>query len=447
MPRPWISARTRRHAALLVLLALPACSSRGGGGPAVAPPSDLLAPGLTIEERLARVEAAGKPGNLAALPALLRLMKDRSQCAFLLENDPGGPFGYRAVELQDTGPDEAPLLRAAAIASLEAIGSAVPLVDLSLALSDRHPVVANHAARALVRLGSRAGLDVLLAHLEGVRWPRRTRLPSPAFAGETADRILRSLTGRDAGYSADAGHLRKLEALARWREILDARAARGEPLDGERRPYQAGQDSEADRRIAFHVDMLGQMQTLYHEQVRDALARLGAVVLPFLRDAVEDGLARRRETLLGGAAQVLASIPGPNAQELLATILRSAPPAARSRAAGAFGTRGGTDAVRLLAALETDSDPGVRGAAISALGRIRSPEALAALDVWRPGSGGEEPVLHQLALFEASGGRRHQEACLQLLVEGSVARRNRAVEELPEREAARDRYRELLPRP
>ncbi len=459
------SGRTWIRATLwLGLLVLLGCPKPVAETEAPLLPSDhpLLAATLPEEDRLRLILEAGQKGEQTAVPALLRLMRDRSQAAFLLVSDPAHELGYQAVELEETGPDTQHLRRVAAIAALEAAGGTLPILDFVLALQDRHPVVVNHAARALIRLGSRAGLPALLAHHEGRNWPKGEPIRSPAFAGETAKRILVGITGKSFGYSADAGHERKLAAAAGWRAHLASVSGGGSsfPLAG--RPYPNGQKPATDRRLAFFVDMLGQMQTLYHEQVRLALTRLGAPILPHHEEGIRIGLEKKRETLLGGVAQVLGAIPHPNARALLERIMKDGPGAARSRATLAMGEHGGAASIDALLSRLQDADPSVIASAVRALGRTRDARAEAAISALTPAADSELALARTLALFESASGRKLADEVLRLLTEGSIVERNGAAEVLTrvtgqrwltdpvanevERRAAADRWRAALPK-
>lgn len=450
-----------------VAYALAGCDGGPEPDPSAASPDDalrsrLMDPAATPDVRIERILAEARPANLAAVPALIRVIKDKSHVSFLLKADPEHPLGFAAVEFQETGEDRFAMERVAAVCALEKTGATLPLPDLLLALDDRNPIVSNHAARALVRLGNRAGIECLLLHLEGRAFPGGEDLKSPAFAGETAHEILKEVSGEDLGFNADSGLAGKMESAARWRKWWEGVQASGGKLATEGRAYQEGQDGETDRRIRFHVDMLGQFQTLYHEQARKALIRLGVPALSFLRTGVESALASGNATALGGIAQVLARIRHANGRQLLEDVLRRAPPAARTRAAEALGSHGGREAVAALAAAaaRTDQDPSVRLAAVAGLGAAGGEEAAAALRSFDSGQDAELARARRIAIFEATRGAEEREEVLALLLADSLPARNAAhavlvkvtgktadydpLAEAPARQAAVEAYRRLL---
>jgi HEAT repeat protein len=431
------------------MLALGGCGE--GNGRPIGQGDGLIAqltdPTVTTETRLERIMAQAKEGNVAAIPALLEAMKHRSQTAFHLVPDPEHALGYRAAELLHDPSQDHPVERVAAIVALETIGSYVPLPDLLLALDDRDALVANHAARALVRLGNRAGIPVLLANLE-----------QKVVQTETANRILMEISGVDVGLIPDAGWAAKREAIAKWRQWWSDVLASGKNLPLEGRPYAQGRDPQADRRIAFTADMLGQFQFLFHEQARLALRRMGEPALSFLRQAVEEARQAGNVTTRAGVAQVLGGIDSKNSRELLAALLKDANGAVRARAVTSLGELGGEDAVRLL----TESLRGPDAvAALLALGRMGGVLAQGAIQQFDPGGDMAASRAKVLAGFEASEGTLEREAVLAMLLGDDMGARNAAHDVLSrvtgsdggydpvagdgDRRAAVERYRKLLP--
>ncbi|MAB90660.1 MAG: hypothetical protein CMJ90_14550 [Planctomycetes bacterium] len=407
----------------LIVAALSACGDGPGTDAGVPPPDpfadpltrSLLDPGVSTDVRIERILAIGGDGSSGAVHALLRALRDRSQAAFLLAPDEDHELGYRAVEFKKTGDDAYPMERVAAVVALEKTGSYAALPDLLLALDDRNEVVQNHAARALIRLGSKAGIPVLLANLE-----------KRILQNETANQILEDISGEDMGFNPDAGWDLKDRAIRKWKAWWDGLPVSGTrpPLEG--RPYQEGSDPVADRRIAFIVDMLGQMQFLYHEQARATLARMGAPALPFLRAGVERARRSGNATTRAGIAHVLAHIDHANSLELLADLLGDAHPTVRSRAAESLGQRGGAVAVRTLSDVLGDPDPAVQLAAVASLGRVGGDDAIAAIRGFDDSADSALAATKTLALFEATGGKEQREAVLGMLLAVDIPTRNAA---------------------
>jgi len=407
----------------LLLAALSACDQ--GGGDDGAPPSEtqldpltlsLIDPAASAAVRIDRIVAlAADPGE-RAVHALLRAMRDRSQAAFLLVPDPASELKYRAVEFQKTGKDVTPLERVAAIVALEKIGTPVALPDLLLALDDRNEVVQNHAARALVRLGNTSGIPVLLANLE-----------NRVFPNETANRILEEISGEDMGFNPESGWSEKAKAIARWKSWWSGMSMSGAALPLQGRPYQQGVNPAADVRIAFFVDMLGQMQFLYHEQARTAMSRMGAAGLPFLRAGAERARKSGNATTRAGIAQVLAHVDHPNARQLLSDLLLEDDHATvKSRAAEALGAQGGPDAVRTLTKGLEDPDLSVTLASLASLGRIGGDDAVAAIRDYDASGDDVTMVARTVALFEATKGREGTDAVLGMLLATDIPTRNAA---------------------
>ncbi len=419
---------SRSHCIDLALLALlvTACAREVAPGPVRDVEPELL---RTLEgkgalERSELILQAVESGAVRHGEALLRLMKDRSQVAFLAEPDSSRPFGWKAVEFKDTGPDARAMERVTAIAGLGRLGCRTALPDLLLALDDRHPVVINHAAAVLVQFGSRAGVPMLLMHLEGRNPTTGEFMASPAFAGETANELLRGLTRKDAGYNVDAGAKAKAEAVARWRAILAAMEQSGERFDGEGRVLQPGEDAALDRRIRFHVDVLGEMQFLYHEQARRLLQRFGIAALPYLREGIERMTSAGNATGLAGIAQVLGAIAHPNSEDLLLALLQSRHGTVASRAAESLGKLATSGAIAALGEALARED--LRLAALAALGRSGDEGARVLRDFNSVDS--EAMKLRSLALFEATAGREARAESMALLMSVSVADRNRSLE-------------------
>lgn len=377
----------------------------------------LIDPTVSTDVRIQRiVRLAEGDGNAAAVHALLRAMRDRSQAAFLIVPAPETDLGYVATEFKKSGADEYPLERVAAIVALEKLGTPVALPDLLLALDDRNAVVQNHAARALVKLGNHSGIPVLIANLE-----------KRILQNETANRILEEISGEDMGFNPDSGWAEKSKAIARWKAWWRGVRTSGVRLKGEGRPYQHGTNPAADRRIAFFVDMLGQMQFLYHEQARTAMSRMGPAGLPFLREGVDRARRTGNATTRAGIAQVLAHIDHANARELLIDLMLKDPHATvKSRAAEALGSHPGAEAVRALGEALGDADVAVRLAAISSLGRIGGEDAVRAIRGFDAGDDSALQTTRTLALFEATRGKELKETVLAMLLAVDIPTRNAA---------------------
>ncbi|NRA96986.1 MAG: HEAT repeat domain-containing protein [Planctomycetes bacterium] len=405
----------------LVVAALAACGDGAGPGDALPDPEadpltrSLIDPGVSSDVRIERILAIAEDRSPGAVHALLRALRDRSQAAFLLAPDEDQDLGYRAVEFKKTGDDAYPMERVAAVVALEKTGSYVALPDLLLALDDRNEVVQNHVARALVRLGSKAGIPVLLANLE-----------KRILQNETANQILEDISGEDMGFNPDAGWALKNVAIQKWEAWWEGVRAAGTKLPIEGRPYQQGMDLVADRRIAFIVDMLGQMQFLYHEQARATLARMGAPALPLLRAGVESARRSGNATTRAGIAHVLAHIDHANSRELLVDLLKDQHPTVRSRATESLGQLGGAAAIQALSGALDDVDPAVRLAAVSSLGRVGGDDAIVSI---RGFDGSADAALASakiLALFEATGGKEQVDAVLAMLLAVDIPARNAA---------------------
>jgi HEAT repeat protein len=109
-------------------------------------------------ERIERILAEARPGNVAAIPALRAVLSDKSRTAFVLVPSKEAPYGLVVAENPSALPTDRGPERAAAVIALEAIGSWRALADVLHALDDRDGLVAVHAARAALKFGSRAGI-------------------------------------------------------------------------------------------------------------------------------------------------------------------------------------------------------------------------------------------------------------------------------------------------
>ncbi len=286
-----------------------------------------------------------------SIEALLLVMKDRSQQAFLSIPDESS-LGYHVVENPLGGPDDRYELRWRAIITLERLKAASALPDFLSALHDRHPVVRNHAARALWMLGNREGLAVLLKALSG-----------RAFENETANRILREITDLDAGYDTDSGWANKVPAIERWAKIIEALPTHEPPV------FAESEQVRLDRRIHFLIAVLGQHQFLFMEQARRTLSGMGSLAVRHLSSTLGEGAPKTNQQLRAYAIQavgVIAQRGNDGALKLLIDRLsRDASPVVRSRAATALS---GLSAAGALSSALDDSDMGVRVSAILALG-------------------------------------------------------------------------------
>ncbi len=347
---------------LLVLgvAVLASCSKTPRPAVATSSTAKLIADeGAPVEERLDAMEGLRVPVPQDVLEALLRVMKDRSQQAFLMVPD-DSDLGYHTEENPFDGPDTRAELRWTAIIALERVGAVAALPDLISALEDRHPVVRNHAARALWKFGSDEGLAVLVQSLR-----------ENAFGNETAHRILKEITGRDFGFDTDAGWTFKLQAIARWEEFL-----RDSPPKPPRPHPRAGEDANLDRRTRFLVAMMGQHQVLFMEQARRNLARMDGLAVDHIEAAFRDPRMAGNQQLCASAVLVLEKLRDPRVLELLRARLDDPSPAVRARAALALGKRGDRTASEKLGALLDDDDEGVVAAAVRALGGAGDPKKI-----------------------------------------------------------------------
>ncbi len=358
MPSRWplsISTSDLRRALLPVaLLLLCACADEETRSASVVDPRAAIIADEEgdLDERLDLVDSLVAPCPQEVIEALFRVMKDRSQQAFITVPD-DSHLGYHVEESPFGGPDERAEIRWTAIIALERLGELQALPDLLSALNDRHPVVRNHAAAALWKLGSTEGLPVLVAGLEG-----------KAFENETANALLKRISGRDFGFDTDRGFKLKAEAIERWKAWL---ATAPQPP---RELPRKGQDADLDRRVRFLVAVLGQHQFLFMEQARRDLSRMGELAVEHIRVAFDDpALGRDNQQLRAYAVQALAMMDRPSALEPIVERLEKDPAApVRSRAAEAIGQAEDGGRSALVRALE-DRDPSVVIAAVRALGR------------------------------------------------------------------------------
>ncbi len=341
-----------------------------------------------LEERLDAMRSLKAPVPQQVVESLLLVMKDKSQQAFIMVPDDSSLF-YHVEESPYGGPDERAEIRWTAVETLQRLREKQALPDLISALYDRQEVVRHFAARALWYLGSREGLPVLLKGLEG-----------KALANESANRILKEISGRDFGFNTDQGWVLKKAAIDRWRE----HAAGMKP----RAPHpRFGEDPDLDRRVRFLVAVLGQHQFLFMEQARRNLGQMGELAVEHIRRAWDDpALGAGNQQLRAYAVQSLAMIGSSAAAALI--VEKGAgddSPAVRSRAAGAMASLDDAASAEALLSLLNDPDEGVVVAATLSLGR-------------REVHGGEDRLLKQFA--RAPNGSR-----LKLLTAWSLVRLGR----------------------
>ncbi|MCA9320502.1 MAG: HEAT repeat domain-containing protein [Planctomycetes bacterium] len=337
-----------------------------------------------IERRLEAMEGLTPPQPTDVVEALLLTMKDKSQQAFITVPDESD-LGYHVQESPFGGTDERAALRWTAVMALERLGVKAALPDLISALNDRHPVVGNHAARALWSLGSAAGLPVLVTHLGG-----------KAFANETANRILEEITGKDAGFDTDAGGMAKLAAIENWKSIVGAMPAPARTLPS------IGDDAHLDARMRFLVAVLGQHQFLFMEQARGVLGSLGDLATDHIDRVLQSDSLGSNQTLRAYAVQSLERIATPKARMVLRRLLGDEDASVRARSAKALGTLKDSEARASLGALLEDDDESVVAAAASALGIVGDDSSKAALIRARSGPS--------------------RDARLQLIVDAALAR-------------------------
>lgn len=330
----------------------------------------LTDPGVASPERIERILAEGRPGNVAAIPTLRAVLSDKSQTAFVLVPSKTAAWGLVVAENPSALPVERGPERAMAVIALESIGSWRALADVLHAIDDRDGLTAVHAARAALRFGSRAGIPRLITALE-----------RKAYESETANRMLVDMSGVDFGFDADIGMQAKAEAVAKWRAWWKERAKDPKPLVGEGPAYRMGLDPVLDERIRTEVDIVGQFQFLFMEQSRRMLARLGASALPF----VEEGLVRAADkpTWRAGLAQALAGMDLPEARVILRRLAKDPFPSVRSRSVEALVAVEGEEGVSVFADALRDSDPSIPLAALRAAGAARRTDVLVVLEAAR----------------------------------------------------------------
>ena len=347
---------------IVSLLVAPACSEAEKNSASDPRVALILAETGDLEERLNLMDSLRVPVGQDVVEALLYVMKDRSQQAFVTVPD-NKDLGYHVEESPFGGPDLRAELRWTAIIALERLGEKQALPDLVSALFDRHPIVRNHAAHALWNLGNAAGVAVLIKTLEG-----------QAFENETANRMLKSMSQEDFGFDTDAGWVNKKKAIDRWQAW-----AKTNPQPPMASP-EAGDDPDLDRRVRFLVAVLGQHQFLYMEQARRNLSMLGDLARAHLSQALASGdLGAENQQLRAYAIQALSMIGSDTALSLVEkALLEDTSPAVRSRAAESIGSLDASRGNRGLEALSKalkDSDESVVVAVIRALGRRQAQDA------------------------------------------------------------------------
>ncbi|MEZ6196180.1 MAG: HEAT repeat domain-containing protein [Planctomycetota bacterium] len=352
----------------LALFGLLAC---GRDEPAPRAEREVVVPDPTLLDRpegedpnreavIGRLQALRPPLRPAAVEALLTVMKDKSQQAFITVPD-ASPLGYHVEESPYGGPDLRAQVRWTAMMTIERLGLRQALPDLLSGLHDRHPVVRAHAARALWHLGSDAGVEVLLKGLEG-----------KAIENEPCALALREISGRAFGFDTDSGWANKSRAIAAWRVWWESGEVARPRLPA------AGEDAALDRRVRFLVDVLGQHQFLFMEQARRALGQLGDLAVTHIEDALA---ADANDQLRAYAAQVLEAVGTPRARAILVRLLaEDRDGAVRMRSATALGTIGGPEAEKALLSVLSDGDAELVGGAAEALGRLGAAAARPALE-------------------------------------------------------------------
>lgn len=319
----------------------------------------LLDETAAMDRRLSAMENLEGTPDRAVIEALLLIMKDKSQQAFIM--DPAdGEGGYRVMENPFGGLDVRAPIRWTACETLGRLGIVEALPDVVAAFEDRHVVVRNHAAKAAWQLGSLAGMNVLLKSLE-----------EKAFQNETANRILKEITGKDAGFDTDIGFARKAEAIARWKTIVSEFKTTPRALP------RRGENAALDRRLLRIVDIMGEHQFLFMENARRILSLLGDLATDHL-EVVLKGKTAPNQQVRAYAAHCLASIAqegNARARDLLLALIVDKDAAVRMRAVEALTPPPGkavsepTIVAAVLGRLD-DGDPSVVVAAVRALGRL-----------------------------------------------------------------------------
>ncbi len=315
------------------------------------------------EERIERMESLRPPVSREVAEALLYVMKDRTQQTFIMEPD-DSVFGYRTVEGSFNQPYERVDLRWTAILAIERLALIQALPDLISALFDEHEVVRHFAARALWRFGSKEGLPILVAGLEG-----------KALSNESANRILKEITGKDFGFATDIGWARKSKAIELYRDYIKTM----KPL----RPMpRMGENADLDRRVRYHVKILGDHQFLHMEKARRNLGMLGDLATEHIAKALGDkDLGASNQQLRAYAVQALAKIDTPKSRRVIVEVCaRDEAPPVRSRAALAMGRMPRDLGYSVLMGMLKDSDESVIIAATRALGAMGGKGAIKALE-------------------------------------------------------------------
>ncbi len=390
--------------------------------PAVKPEPEVAAPFLDPSvdqyERCRRMLANARPGDADVVRGLIYTMKDVSQTAFLLFDDPQAKLGYRVEENKFSGADTRANQRATAVMALEKCGTTLALPDLLLALDDRESLVSVHAAHALLKLGSRAGIPTLIAALD-----------KKAYVNEHANRFLKEASGQDFGFDSDVGLTRRAEAVERWRAWWETFKASGKKLNGEGAPYAIGQDAQTDRRIRRHVELVGEFQFLFMEQGRKMLQRLGPAAVPFVVEGLEKSRSPDNPTWRGGLAQVLGQIATPESRGLVRSLIADPNAAVRSRAAIAAGELGG-DLVPALKSCLADGDASVVIAAVRGLARNGSPADAPSLDALRARKEPEVARAVDLARVWLTRSSADFDMAARYLFDASVIARTEAIDAL-----------------
>lgn len=322
-----------------------------------------------MERRLAAMESLEDTPSRAIVEALLLVMKDKSQQAFVM--DPSdGEGGYRVMENPFGGLDVRAPLRWTACETVGRLGLSEALPDVVAAFEDRHFVVRNHAAKAAWQLGSLAGLPVLLKSLE-----------EKAFQNETANRILKEITEKDAGFDTDIGFTRKAEAIGRWKEIVAGFRATPRPMP------RRGDNAVLDRRLGRIVEIMGEHQFLFMENSRRILSFLGDLAVDHLELKLKSKTPPNQQ-VRAYAAHCLASIAqegNARARDLLLDLIVDKDAAVRMRAVEALtpppGRASSEKSIVTAVILRLDdADPSVVVAAVRALGRLGVAESATRLE-------------------------------------------------------------------